>query len=97
MIEAVVQTLIGGLLGTLAGLLIIFLVPLAPGWIGWFSEQIGFYETAMKLYAVRLPAKLNILSIFISVGVSILIGVTFGLYPAWRAAKLDPIEALRHN
>ena len=97
LIEAVVQTVIGGLLGTLAGLLIIFLVPLAPGWIAWVSDQLGFYETAMKLYAVRLPAKLNTYSIFISVGVSILIGVTFGLYPAWRAAKLDPIEALRHT
>ena len=81
LIEAVVQTLLGGMLGILAGLFVVFVAPYFLSWI----------------WDVHLPAKIQMLSIYLSLGAAIVVGVFFGLYPAYRAAMLDPIEALRHE
>jgi putative ABC transport system permease protein len=81
LVEAVVQTGIGGLAGMLLGIGLVFIIPFG----------------AALLFQSNLPAKLHIPSIFYALVVSVGVGVLFGWYPAQRASRLDPIEALRHE
>jgi putative ABC transport system permease protein len=81
LIEAVVQTAIGGLIGVLLGLTVVLVGP----------------TLASFLFDKKAPALIYGPSIVYSLAVSLGVGVLFGLYPAWRASRLDPIEALRHE
>ena len=48
-------------------------------------------------YFSGITTKVSLMSILLAVGVSALIGIVFGYYPARRAASLNPIEALRYE
>ena len=50
----------------------------------------------MNIYS-PLPAYVPIWAIALGLGISAAVGIIFGLWPAWKAARLDPIEALRYE
>jgi putative ABC transport system permease protein len=75
LVEAVILTAIGGLIGLVIG------------------EGLSFL---INTYS-PLPAYIPLWAVILGVVVSAGIGIVFGLYPAWKAANLDPIDALRYE
>ncbi|MSR71304.1 MAG: FtsX-like permease family protein [Candidatus Taylorbacteria bacterium] len=73
LVEAVMLTFSGGVVGVILGWLVSFLVSLT----GLIQTQVSFISVALAF------------------GVSAVIGIIFGYYPARRASNLNPIEALR--
>ena len=75
LIEAVLISIVGGLIGVAA----------------------GFGGSQIISLIAEWPTVVSIFSIIVAFGVSVAVGLLFGIYPAVQAAKLDPIEAIRYE
>jgi len=64
---------------------------------GLIGTTLGFSAAMIVAATTPLPARIEPWSIPLSLGMTAIVGLFFGLYPALRASRLDPIEALRRE
>lgn len=64
---------------------------------GMIGVLIGLILTYVLSQIMNIPLVISAKSLGLAVGVSCVIGILFGWYPAWKASKLQPIEALRYE
>jgi putative ABC transport system permease protein len=94
LVETISLSVVGGLTGILGGLICPIFVTSVRDLLFDYAPNL---MASVPEVAKRVEPQIVGFSLPLAFGISVIVGVVFGLYPAYRAAQMDPIEALRHE
>jgi putative ABC transport system permease protein len=80
-VEAIVLSVFGGLLGVAMGV----------------GLGLGISQIIEHFAETPFPSVVSWTSVALALGISVTIGLFFGIYPAARASRLDPVDALSYE
>ena len=81
MAESITISIVGSVLGWVIGIIGIFI----------------FVPIVNSMVEAQFVAAISTNTVFVILMISVFVGLIFGTYPAWRAAQLSPIDAMRHE